>query len=180
MKINLNINKRLDSEDPIIRGSVAAMGMCLDQLINDPDPIVRILVAKRGYGLDKLVNDPHWAVRAAVADQEYGTAKLINDNNLLVRYHTNKAAINTWHKFIKSEIELNFALKYNNKFRSLVLKIRDGNCELDKLINDRDWRIRLILAAKCYRLDILINDSNSFVKEIAYINIDKCMYKGEK
>ena len=43
----------------------------------------------------------------------------------------------------------------------------EKDCGLDILIKDKDWRIRAAVASQGYRLDTLINDTNTYVRSVA-------------
>lgn len=80
-KVNegLNMDKLVDSKDPIDRIHAASKGYGLDILINDEDPEVREAVAKQGYSLDILENDKDYKVRLAVAKQGYDLDNFVED-----------------------------------------------------------------------------------------------------
>ena len=79
-----NLDKCVDSNDFIVRKSVAEQGYGLDKLINDESWFVRESVAKQGYRLDILVNDVSANVRAVVAKYGYGLNKLFYDASFIV------------------------------------------------------------------------------------------------
>ena len=198
--VDLDIDEWLNSDNWTKRYAVAKQGYGLNKLVNDENSDVRYVVAKQGYGLDKLVNDKDkfifnvvyeyvkehnyksvfnwakennidididewinsndWYKRYEVAEQGYGLNKLIYDEHRYVR-----CAVYDY-------------LKEHN-YKSVLDWAKDNNVDvdLDEWLNSDDQYKRGQVAKYGYRLDKLINDKDSDIREVANDYLREHNYK---
>ncbi len=169
---NPKLDKLADSDNWEDRARVAEQGYALDKLINDEDYRVRRVVAEKGYGLDKLVNDTAYEVRAAVARQGYGLDKLVNDKYCSIRIVVAKQGYGLDILIIDTdEYVRRAAYKYltEHKYNSIFEWTKDNKIDIDinEWLHSSIWFKRREVAKFGYRLDILINDSDMLIREIA-------------
>lgn len=148
--------KRLDE-------GVACEGYRLDILVNDPSPRVREKVAHQGYGLDILVHDKDYHVRCAVAKQGFGLDILVHDDN-------------EWVLFVVIEQGYGFDILIHNdnpRIRADVVEHCKDSKYLEIALYDESLDVREAVARRYCGLDILKNDENSYVANVAKEMLNK-------
>ena len=176
--VDINIDEWLNSDDWDKRCVVARQGYRLDKLVNDENEcifnVVYEYVKEHNYksvfnwakennidiDIDEWINSNDWYKRYEVAEQGYGLNKLIYDEHRYVR-----CAVYDY-------------LKEHN-YKSVLDWAKDNNVDvdLDEWLNSDDQYKRGQVAKYGYRLDKLINDKDSDIREVANDYLREHNYK---
>lgn len=194
------LDKLVNDENYWVREAVARQRFGLDKLVNDKNWVVRKAVARQGYGLDKLINDEDYNVRQAVnkylREHNYKTVfdwakdnnididinEWLNSDDWLKRYAVAKQGYRLDKLINDNNSDVHGAVyDYLNEhnYKSVFDWAKDNHVDIDleEWLNSDDWIKKYEVARQGYKLDILVYDEHSGIRNAVNEYLKEHNYK---